>query len=123
PSGVVTSFPLYNLGQFGRNSAGVNFGESPTSYSPAPYTADISISPCPGVIPATYDVRANCDRRGDAANNGFSLGWVNSASAPTAFFNCVAPETTQYYYNVRWSYSPGTCAQNLATCGFSVNTN
>jgi hypothetical protein len=122
-STVVTSFPLYGLAQFGRGSAGVNFGETPFSYSPAPYTADISISPCPGVIPATYDVRANCDRRGEAANNGFSLGWVNSASSPIAYFNCVAPETTQYYYNVRWHYDPGTCAQGQTTCGFSVNTN
>jgi len=122
-SGVVTSFPLYGLGQFNRSYAAVNFGESPLSYSPAPYTADISINPCPGVIPATYDVRANCDRRGDAAANGFSLGWVNSASSPIAYFNCVAPEGTQYYYNVRWTYAPGTCAQGQSSCGFSVNTN
>jgi hypothetical protein len=123
PSGTITSFPLYGLNQFNRTNASVNFGETPFSYSPAPYTADVSISPCPGVIPATYDVRANCDRRGDAAVNGWSLGWVNSASSPVAYFNCLAPETTQYYYNVRWTYSAGTCAQGQTTCGFSVNTN
>ena len=117
-SGVVTSFPLYGLAQFGRTALQVAFGE--VSGASAAGTIDISISPCPGVI--NTSVNDACNIHGIGITNGATFGWANNSSTAAQNLECYAPEDSQRYYNVRWNYPASNCASGN-NCGWSVNVN
>jgi hypothetical protein len=116
PSGVVTSYPLPAL-PAGKFRGSISLGASPKAFTPSNYSLDYSFSPCPGVLtpPAAF-----CGQTGFFQAMGGTFSWVNVATYSNIFQSCFVPAGTQYYFNVRWTFS--VCSGSTSSCGFSLST-
>jgi hypothetical protein len=97
----------------------ISFGETPIAYTPSPYSMDISISPCPGVFNPKAGPSDYCNGT-FSQKNGVSLQWAEQSAYARFYAACLAAPTTQYYFNVRWTYT--SCAQGAPACGFTMST-
>lgn len=118
-SGEVTSYPLPRL-PAGKNVQWVAFGETPQAYTPSPYSADVSFSTCPGVFAPKASAYDYCNWAGITQKNGFTVKWSETSTYSRFYGSCLADPSTQYYMNVRWTYT--SCSQGAPACGFSLST-
>jgi hypothetical protein len=119
-SGEVTSF---RVAQSPLGRASVAFTQGQTASSPPSPTIDMTVSRCPGVIetnlhPACYYTTTHPDFAGIVAfNRAVPLyGW--NTQEQLAAYGCLAPNTEQYYVNIRWTYPK--CPPNVGVCGYSL---
>lgn len=117
-SGQVTAIPLPKIPSGSNNSGYLNILDFPGS--PPSNLVEISISKCPGIIDTNP---------ANACNTSFrDVGYVSrywfvrttprftTPQAINAAGACFAPESEQWYLNVRWTYQ--ACGFGAAVCGF-----
>jgi hypothetical protein len=111
-SGVVTSFRVAQS-QTGRASVAYTQGQVPQS--PSSSIIDLTVSRCPGVIET--NLQPNCSYT--TTNQLFASITAFNRADPQQGFGCFAPNTEQYYVNVRWTFG-APCAAGVEQCGFSL---